>query len=80
MKEMQQMTELEQQIKKRIQDRVKAKQDKETQMRKLAQDVIKRQDKLVDKRVRDMQTKIRTGQYLAQPQEDSETILIFNID
>ena len=80
MKEMQQMTELEQQTKKRIQDRVKAKQDKETQMRKLAQDVIKRQDKLVNKRVRDIQTKIRTGQYLAQPQDDSETILIFNID
>ena len=77
---MQQMTKLERQIKRRIQDREKTKQDKETQMRKLAQDVIKRQDKLVDKRVRDMQTKIRTGQYLAQPQEDSETILVFNID
>jgi len=77
---MQQITRLEQQIKRRIQDRERTKQDKETQMRKLAQDVIKRQDKLVDKRVRDMQTKIRTGQYLAQPQEDSETILIFNID
>ena len=79
-KEMQQITRLEQQIKRRIQDRERTKQDKETQMRKLAQDVIKRQDKLVDKRVRDMQTKIRTGQYLAQPQDDSETILIFNID
>src|SRR6266511_6447141 len=39
-------------------------------------DVIRRQDELVNKKIREVQTKIRTGQYLAQPQEDSETILI----
>jgi len=75
-KEIEQMTKLEKQIKNRMQLRRKTELDKETQMRKLAQEVVKRQDENINKRVKQVQDRIRSGQYLAK----DETILVTHLD
>lgn len=76
LKEIEQMTKLEKQIKHRMQLRRRTEEDKETQMRKLAQEVIRRQDENINKRVRQVQNKIRSGQYLAK----DEIILVTHLD